>query len=90
MLKFALKLKEAIIVHIFLIIFISVLLLSFPRGHSVFASLPQRPMTFDFEGFSIPDFIHYICFPIIILHKEPVFSLFNVECQTRVLLVPFL
>ena len=25
------------------------------------------------EGFSIPDFIHYIFFPILILEKEPVF-----------------
>ena len=25
------------------------------------------------EGFSIPDFIHYIYFPILILKKEPVF-----------------
>ena len=31
-------------------------------------------MTSDFEGFSIPDFIHYIYFPILILDKEPVFS----------------
>ena len=30
-------------------------------------------MTFDFEGFSIPDFIHYIYFPILTLEKEPVF-----------------
>ena len=27
-------------------------------------------MTFDFEGFSITDFIHYIYFPILILEKE--------------------
>ena len=38
-----------------------------------FSSPPQRPMTSDFEGFSIPDFIHYIYFPIFILEKEPVF-----------------
>ena len=38
-----------------------------------FSSLPQRPMTSDFEGFSIPDFIHYIYYPILILEKEPVF-----------------
>ena len=37
----------------------------------------------------IPDFIHYIVCPIFILQKEPVISLFNVECQTRELLVPF-
>ena len=30
-------------------------------------------MTYDFEGFSIPDFIHYIYFPILILEKELVF-----------------
>ena len=34
----------------------------------------------NFEGFSIPDFIHYIYFPILILEKEPVFSLLNVQC----------
>ena len=36
----------------------------------------------DFEGFSIPDFIHYIYFyiPILILEEEPVFSLLNVQC----------
>ena len=34
----------------------------------------------DFEGFSIPDFIHYIYFPTLILEKEPVFSLLNVQC----------
>ena len=30
-------------------------------------------MTSDFEGFSIPDFIHYIYFPILILEKDPLF-----------------
>ena len=29
---------------------------------------------------SNPDFIHYIYFPILILEKEPVFSLLNVQC----------
>ena len=38
-----------------------------------FSSPPQRPMNSDFEGFSIPDFIHYIYCPILILEKEPVF-----------------
>ena len=38
----------------------------------------------------IPNVIHYLFYPILILEKEPVFSLFNVECQTRELLVPFL
>ena len=60
--------------------FFSVRLLSVLRGHSVFSSPPQRPMTSDFEGFSIPDFIHYIYFPILILEKEPVFPLLNVQC----------
>ena len=38
-----------------------------------FSPPPQRPMTSDFKGFSIPDCIHYIYFPILILEKEPVF-----------------
>ena len=59
--------------------FFSVRLLSVLRGHSFFSSPPQRIMTFDFEGFSIPDFIHDIYFPILILEKEPVLSLF--ECS---------
>jgi len=58
----------------------SVRLLSVLRGHSFFLSPPQRPMTSDFKGFSIPDFIHKIYFPILILEKEPVFSLLNVRC----------
>ena len=60
--------------------FFSVRLLSVLRGHSVCLSPPQRSMTSDFEGFSIPDFTHYIYFPILILEKEPVFSLLNVQC----------
>ena len=76
--------KEAVstpnkIIIIFKKIF-SVPLLSVLRGHSVFSSPPQRPMTSDFERFSIPDFIHYIYFPILIFEKEPVFSLLNVQC----------
>ena len=51
----------------------SVRLCWFLRGHSFFSSPPQRPMTSNFEGFSIPDLIHFICFPILILEKEPVF-----------------
>ena len=49
-------------------------------GHLLFPSPLQRPMSSDFEGFSVPDFIHYIYFPILILEKEPVFSLLNVQC----------
>ena len=58
---------------IFLIYFLASESLSVLRGHSIFSSPPHWPMTSDFEGFSIPDCIHYICFPILILEKEPVF-----------------
>ena len=47
---------------LFFCVFFSVRPLSVLRGHSVFSSPPQRPMTSEFEGFSIPDFIHYIYF----------------------------
>ena len=40
----------------------NVRLLSGLRGHSGFSSPPQRLMTSDFKGFSLPDFIHYIIF----------------------------
>ena len=50
--------------------FFTVRLLSVLRGHSVFSSPPQRSMTSDILGFSIPDFIHYIYFPILILEKQ--------------------
>ena len=55
--------------------------LSVLRGHSGCSSPPQQPMTSDFEGFSIPEFIHYIYFPILILEKEPVFpfSMFSAK-----------
>ena len=59
---------------LFCFLFFSVRLVSVLRGHSVSSSPPQRPMTSDFEGFSIPDCIHYIYFPILILEKEPVLS----------------
>ena len=58
----------------------SVRLLLVLRGHSGFSPSPQRPMTSEFEGFSIPEFIHCIYFPILILQKETVFSLLNVQC----------
>ena len=66
---------------VFCFLFFSVRLLSVLRGHSVFSSPPQRPMTSDFEGFSIPDVIHYIYFPSLILEKEPVvpFSMFSAK-----------
>ena len=56
-----------------IIYFVRVRLVSVLRGHSVFSSPLQRPMTSGFEGFSIPDCIYYNCFPILILEKEPVF-----------------
>ena len=73
--------NKTFLFYLFLKLFLfSVRLLSVLRGHSFFLSQPQRPMTSDFKGFSIPDFIHYIYFPILILEKEPVFSLLNVQC----------
>jgi len=45
--------------------FLSVRLLSVLRGHSFFSSPTSK-------GFSIPDIIHYIYFPILILEEEPV------------------
>ena len=57
----------------YIFIYFHVGLLSVLRGHSVFSSPPQRSMTSDFEGFSIPDCIHHIYFPILILEKEAVF-----------------
>jgi len=43
-------------------------------------------MTSDFEGFSILDFIHYVYCPILILEKEPVFSLLNVQLNKALLI----
>jgi len=63
----------------FLNIYFSVRLLSVLRGHSSFSSPPQRPMTSDFEGFSIPYVIHYIYLPILILEKASI-SLLCVQC----------
>jgi len=37
-------------------------------------------MTSDFEGFLYQIFFHYIYFLILILEKEPLFSLLNVQC----------
>ena len=53
---------------------------AFCRFCVVFSSPPQRPMTPDFDkDFYTRSYpLHY--FLILILGKEPVFSLFNVEC----------
>ena len=63
--------------------------LSVLGGHSVFSSQLQRPMTSIFEGFqsqiSSITFLSYLN-----SSKRDIFSLFNVECQTRELRVPFL
>ena len=68
----------------------SVRLLSVLRGHSLFSSPPQRPITSDFEGFSIPDFIDYIYFPILVFEKEPVFPFLIFSAKQANHLVPFL
>jgi len=47
-------------------------------------------MTSDFEGFSIPDFIHYIYLLILILVKEPVFPLLMFIAKEGNYLVTFL
>jgi len=47
-------------------------------------------MSFFFEGFNIPDFIHYIHFPILTLEKEPVFPLLMLSAKQGNYLVPFL
>ena len=59
--------------------FFSVWLLSVLRGHSVFSSPPQRPMTSNFEGFSIPDFIHCILFSYLNFWERA--SIFPFECS---------
>ena len=76
------------IVQYNLTISFSVPLLSVLRGHSVFSSAPQGPMTSDVEGFSIQDFIHYIYFPILILEKEPVFPFLMFSAKQGNYLVP--
>jgi len=47
-------------------------------------------MTSDFEGFSIPDFIHYIYYSILILEKELVFPFLMFSAKQGHYLVPFL
>ena len=64
--------SKYVVINVLAFDFLSVL-----RGHWVFSSTPQRPMTSDFEGFSFPDFIHHIYLPILILEKEPVFFFLN-------------
>ena len=61
------------------ILFFNVRLLSVLHGHSFFSSPPQRPMTSDFEDFSIPDFIHYIYLSY--LNSRERASIFPFECS---------
>ena len=63
----------------FCFLFFSVRLLSVLRGHSVFSSPPQQPMISDFEGFSIPDLIHYINFLSYFLRKYFPFLMLSVK-----------
>ena len=82
--------KGSIYKHFFLFLIFNlfILFIFFGGGGSldlafvlISPSPPQRPITSDFEGFSIPESVHYIYFPILILEeKEPVFSLSNVQC----------
>ena len=71
--SFSTDIEHLQLIFFYFFYFFSVRLLSVLRGHSFFSSSPQRPMTSDFEGLSIPDFIHYIYLPILILEKESVF-----------------
>ena len=55
----------------FMIILLFIFLtFDFCRFCLVISSPPQRLMMSDFEGFSIPDFIHNIYFPILILDEN--------------------
>ena len=71
-------------------VFFSVRLLSVLRGHSFCSSPPQLPMTSDIEGFSIPNFIHYIYFLILILEKEQFFPFLMFSDKQGNYLVPFI
>ena len=51
------------IIYLCLYIFLAFDFCRFCMVIRFFSSTPQRPMTSDFEGLSIPDVIHYIYFP---------------------------
>ena len=78
-----------VVVAISLLLFFVFFVSSVLRGHSFFSSPPQGPMTSDFEGFSY-QIVSITFLSHLNSEKEPVFPFFNVECQTRELLVPFL
>ena len=75
---------------VFLCVFFSVRLFVGSTWSFVFFIPQKRPMTSNFEGFSIPDFIHYIYFPILILEKEPAFPFWMFSAKQGNYLVPFL
>ena len=60
--------------------FFSVRLLSGLHDHSGFFIPATTAKDLRLRRVSIPDFIHYIYFPILILEKGPVFTLLNVQC----------
>ena len=66
----------AIIIYIFYFLFV----LAFDFCHSFFSSPPQRPMTSDFEGFTIPDCIHYIYFSYLNSWERASIFPLNVQC----------
>ena len=57
----------------------SVRLLSVLRGHSVFSSPPQQPMTSDFEGF-LYKILSITLFSYLNSGERASIFLFNVEC----------
>ena len=61
-------------------------LFSVLRGHLAFLSPPQRPMT---SNFFLSQILSITFFFYLNSSERAGISLFNVECQTRVLLVPF-
>ena len=64
---------------VFVLLLFIVRLLSVPRGHSVFSSPPQRPMTSDFEGF-LYQILSIALFSYLNSLERASISLFNVEC----------
>ena len=74
----------------FVCVCFSVRFLSLPRGHSDFSYSPQRPMTSDFEGFSIPHFIHYIYFEKFLRKSRRYFPFLTLSAKQGHYLVPFL
>ena len=67
-------------VMVFFLFFFSVRLLSVLRGHSVFFILATTANALRFWRIFYPRFYPLHFFPILILEKEPVFSLLNVKC----------